>query len=43
MRAVKSVLVMAGGLKRDEKNANTSEDLVLITAMRVNYYKILYK
>lgn len=32
MRAVKSVLVMAGGLKRAEPN--TGEDLVLIRAMR---------
>lgn len=32
MRAVKSVLVMAGGLKRSEQTA--SEDLVLIRAMR---------
>ena len=32
MRAVKSVLVMAGALKRSDKNA--SEDEVLIRAMR---------
>jgi dynein heavy chain len=32
MRAVKSVLVMAGGLKRAEPTAG--EDLVLIRAMR---------
>jgi len=32
MRAVKSVLVMAGGLKRSEPDA--SEEMVLIRAMR---------
>jgi len=32
MRAVKSVLVMAGSLKRD--NPNLNEDSVLIRAMR---------
>ncbi len=32
MRAVKSVLVMAGSLKRAEPNIN--EDIVLIRAMR---------
>jgi dynein heavy chain len=32
MRAVKSVLVMAGTLKR--KDINTAEDIVLIRAMR---------
>jgi dynein heavy chain len=32
MRAVKSVLVMAGALKRD--NPNYSEEVVLIRAMR---------
>lgn len=32
MRAVKSVLVMAGSLRR--KNPDTAEDIVLIRAMR---------
>lgn len=32
MRAVKSVLVMAGSLKRAESNIN--EDIVLVRAMR---------
>lgn len=34
MRAVKSVLVMAGALKRSEPNVN--EDIVLIRAMRAS-------
>ena len=34
MRAVKSVLVMAGSLKRAKENEGLSEDVVLIRAMR---------
>lgn len=34
MRAVKSVLVMAGSLKRKEENKEADENVVLIRAMK---------
>jgi len=44
LRALKSVLVMAGGMKRDPANASLSEDSVLMRALRdMNVPKFIFE
>eukprot|EP00960_Hanusia_phi_P039624 753955-Hanusia_phi.AAC.6 len=44
LRALKSVLVMAGGLKRDPLNSNLGEDMVLMRALRdMNVPKFIFE